>query len=193
MGIRGKKPSIETALTKRETFVPTGLVDGISRPADLSDDASAIWDVLLDDLTAMGVFRPADAIVLTEVCEMVVEAKKLRYRMQNPPENWYRFEPDLTQSEKDEFALQEDHIADWLADMWYLSQTYKRLRVSYLQTMRSLKSWIDEFGVTPVARLRLGLLQLQGANLMDAFGGVDDEDDVAPAAIEGSIVEQGEE
>lgn len=184
MGIRGAKPSIEKARSDPQTYVPAGLVDGIARPDDLTEAASGVWDVLLADLIASGVFRPADAIILTEVCEMIVESKKLRYRMQNPPEKWYRFEPDLTKDEKDEFDLQADHMQDQLDELWMLSTTYKRLRVSYLQTMRTLKSYIDEFGVTPVARLRLGLLQLQGAGLMDAFMADDDSDVVdAPRSI----------
>ena len=191
MGIRGAKPSIEKALSSRETFVPTGIADGLSRPADLSPDAEGVWDVLLTDLVAMGVFREADSIILTELCEMIVEAKKLRFRMHNPPERWYRLETGLSKDERDEFDLQYEHIQDQLAEMWMLSNTYKRLRVAYLQTMRSLKSLVDEFGITPVARLRLGLLQLQGQSLADAFR--DDDDDVEPRKVDSLALPVGED
>lgn len=187
MSIRGAKPSFESALDKREQFVPTGMVDAIARPADLTPQAAYIWDVLLEDLTSMGVFRPADALILVEVCEMLQEAKRLRKALDKPPSNWIYMEKDLHKDEREELSLDPDA----LDDLWPMSGSYKRLRASYIQTMRLLKGYIDEFGITPVARLRLGLLQLQGAGLMDAFAN-DDESDVepAPASIVGEFTVQ---
>lgn len=184
MGTRGRKPSVEKALSTRETYTPTGIPGGVQRPADLTEPAAEIWDVLLDDLTAMGVFRPADSIILVEVCEMIAEAKRLRRSLDRPNQHWPRFERELDRGEADEI------IADpaTAADLWPLSGGYKRLRTAYLQTMRTAKSYIDEFGITPVARLRLGLLQLQGQGLASLFTG-DDDSDVAPAALDGTFTE----
>lgn len=185
MGISGAKPSIEKALAERPTFVPTGEVDSIPRPAELTERAIPIWDVLLDDLLHMGVFKPADALILVEVCEMLAEAKRVRRMLDNPPKGWLRFEKDMSEDERD--SLEAD--ADALAQLWPMSGAYKRLRATYIQTMRMLKSYIDEFGVTPVARLRLGLLHLQGKGLSEMFGASDDESDVQPAAITGEFRE----
>lgn len=186
MGIRGAKPSIESALQTRQTYVPTGLPGALERPADLTPAAAHIWDVLLADLTEMGVFRPADSLILVEVCEMLQEAKRLRKAIDQPSPQWIYLEKDISPDERQELLAQPE----LLADLWPASGSYKRLRTAYLQTMRTLKSYIDEFGITPVARLRLGLLQLQGADLLGAFRD-DDESDVeeAPKIVEAFIVE----
>lgn len=186
MGIRGAKPSVEKALTKHETHTPTGIPGGVQRPEHLTPAAAAIWDVLLDDLIAMGVFRPADTIILEEVCEMVAEAKRLRRSMGTPPRDWIRFEREISQGEADELLAIGDE--DEIARLWPMSNGYKRIRTAYLQTMRTAKSYIDEFGITPVARLRLGLLQLQGQGLASLFAG-DDDSDVLPAAVDGTFTE----
>ncbi len=177
MGIRGAKPSIEKALTERPVFVPTGAREGIERPADLSPQAAPIWDVLLDDLVSMGVFKPADSLILVEVCEMLAEAKRLRLSLEKPNPHWPRFERDLDKEAADMIMADPEQAAA----LWPLSGGYKRIRTAYLQTMRTLKSYIDEFGVTPVARLRLGLLSLQGQGLAEMFGAGDD----APPTVDG--------
>lgn len=180
---------METALVTRDTFVPTGTPGAVARPADLTPAAAHIWDVLLADLTEMGVFRPADELILVEVCEMLQEAKRLRKAIDQPGDRWIYLEKDISPDERQELLAQPE----LLAELWPASGAYKRLRTAYLQTMRTLKSYIDEFGVTPVARLRLGLLQLQGASLMDAFGD-DDESDVepAPGIVDAFVVEDDE-
>lgn len=178
MGVRGAKPSIEKALTERPTFVPTGAREGIERPEDLSPAAVPIWDVLLDDLCSMGVFKPADSIILVEVCEMLAEAKRLRLSLDKPNKRWPLFERELNSDDAAE--IMDD--PETSAELWPMSSGYKRIRTSYLQTMRTLKSYIDEFGVTPVARLRLGLLTLQGQGLAELFA----SDDDAPPAIDGA-------
>lgn len=190
MGIRGRKPSVETALTSRDAYVPTGIAGSVEKPADLTPAAEGIWDVLLDDLLQMGVFRPADSLILVELCEMLAEAKRLRLSMHKPPTGWLRFEKDISEDQRATLELLPEHEQ---AALWQLSGGYKKVRAAYLGTMRQLKSYIDEFGVTPVARLRLGLLQLQGQTLGGLFGGEDDDSDVGPAArtLEGEFRDAG--
>ncbi len=50
----------------------------------------------------------------------------------------------------------------------------KRLRTGYLQQMKLVMQISAEFGISPVARLRLGLMRVQGATLLGALGGDDD-------------------
>lgn len=47
----------------------------------------------------------------------------------------------------------------------------KRLRAGYLQSMKLVMSIAGEFGISPVARLRLGLMRIQGSSLLEALAG----------------------
>jgi phage terminase small subunit len=54
------------------------------------------------------------------------------------------------------------------------SQEAKRLRSGYLASMKLVMQISGEFGISPVARLRLGLMKVQGTTLLAALGGDDD-------------------
>jgi hypothetical protein len=146
----------------------------------LSSAAAPIWAVLTDDLNAVGVFRPADSILLSELCELLAECRRLRKTMDSPNRNWPKYEPRMTAEDKDELlSLPEAE----LLEQWPMSTAYRRIRTSYMQSLQAVKSLVSEFGITPVARLRLGLLSVQGATLAEMFSGGDEDN--APPTIDG--------
>lgn len=183
MATPGARPSIEKALIERPTFVPAGVAGGVSRPADLSASAEPIWDILVSDLCERGIFVEADAFMLAELVELLAEARKLRVAMNKPRPDWYRLETRLSREERDEMAEMD---ASDLAEMWPLSNSYKRLRTAYMQAMTMVKALAADFGMSPVARLRLGLLSVQGATLSEMFGSGDDSP--PPGFIDGTVV-----
>ena len=50
----------------------------------------------------------------------------------------------------------------------------KRVRVSYNDSLAHARQIAGDFGMTPVARLRLGLLQVKGASLLGLLNGEED-------------------
>jgi P27 family predicted phage terminase small subunit len=130
---RGPKPAPggEVANTPQP---PSGTVVAMKAPADLSDDAKKVWDLAVSDLIALRVFRPSDALMLQEFCELLAQAQKFRRSLQD--------EPDMG------------------------SQEAKRLRTGWLQSFKAAASISAEFGMSPVARIRLGLMKAQGGTLL---------------------------
>lgn len=198
MGIRGAKPSIEKFSVENPTFTPTGVANSISPPNDLTDLGKEKWKLLLEDLTSNGVYRPVDALLLTEICDLFARLEILRRQMKNPVDGWWKYERDLSREEREDFLLNYTTEAE-REEMWLISTTYKRLRTDYTQSVKLLLSMTAEFGITPVARLRLGLLQLQGSSLTAIMAG-DGDDDAPPElggvgpygdAVDGEVVESG--
>ncbi|GAA2141508.1 hypothetical protein GCM10009760_25750 [Kitasatospora kazusensis] len=141
MGVRGAKPSTSAAATSGGALVRTGERDAL--PYEAPEELSA------------GAARM-----------------------------WLGLLPDLIASgtfrESDGFLLVE------LCEMWSEAQEFrralraepdkggaeaKRLRAGYLQSMKLVMSIASEFGISPVARLRLGLMQVQGATLLGVLDG----------------------
>lgn len=54
---------------------------------------------------------------------------------------------------------------------------------------KAFQSLSEQFGITPVARVRLGKAELERQSLADALGGLVDQDDTLEPAVEGSAVE----
>jgi hypothetical protein len=46
----------------------------------------------------------------------------------------------------------------------------KRLRTGYVQMLKATQSLAADYGISPVARVRLGLMQAGGASLQDLVG-----------------------
>lgn len=134
---------------------------------------------MITDLNATGVFRPADAPLLEELVCILAEAQDLRKRMAFPKgTGWISAEPKLSSEERRELRYDED----LRRELWPASAAIRRVRTAYKQHMDLVLRLASEFGLSPVARLRLGILQLQGASLSDLLG--DDEDAPPPLQIE---------
>lgn len=177
MAVVGRVPSIEKALADGPSGPPpqVGIENSVSRPADLPAEAVPMWDLLVSDLDATGVFRPADAPLLEELVCILVEAKDIRKRMAFPQgTGWIAGESKLSSDEREELR----HNEELRRELWPASAGLRRLRTAYKQHMDMVLRIASEFGLSPVARLRLGILQLQGASLTDLFG--DDNDDAPP-------------
>lgn len=182
--VGGPKPSIEKFVTSQPARLPSDITQVTPPPEELSTPGRRNWEILLADLQQLGVYRDADSLILVELCEMLARAQEIRRSMANPPRGWWNTERDFSDDikvELDEFARESAEGTLSQADrehmrsLWGMSQSCKRLRTEYLQTMKAVKTFIDEFGATPVARLRLGLLKLQGASIAEALGAGDDD------------------
>ncbi len=176
----GRKPELGSQRDERRTFVPTGVPNGIAAPEGLSSAAEKIWDVLLDDMISKGVFAPSDSFILAELCEALAQAYTLRQRMMNPNPNWLAFEKDIDRETREE--LKHDPVAS--AELWEMSGAYKRLRAAYTANMGLAMKMVAEYGITPVARIRLGLMKNQAENALAAFFASDDDtSDIVDAEV----------
>ena len=159
VGVPGRKPSFGAASSEPAPYVRTGEIDSlpVQPPEELSTDAARAWDILLPDLIAMGVFSPSDTFLLFELCETLASAQGFRREV-------HRLQARLDAAD----AAGDDELAETI------SGRLKRARAGYLQHMKLVLSIAGEFGVSPVARLRLGLMKVQGASLLHALGSDDD-------------------
>lgn len=156
MAISGRKPVQGGDVQKAAAKTPSGDIVAMEPPADLTPEGAMIWNVLLPDLIANKVFRFSDAILLSELCESLAMARG------------FRAEIVKTQARYD--SLDEDAFDTLEA----VSGMLKRSRTGYRQMMQTAMSIAGEFGISPVARLRLGLMAAQGAKLTGFFDEPDD-------------------
>lgn len=117
-------------------------------PDDLTPEAKKVWDLAISDLIALRVFRPSDALMLQEFCELLATAQKFRRALAN--------EPDMG------------------------GQEAKRLRAGWLQSFKAAASISAEFGMSPVARIRLGLMKAQGGTLLGRLSQQDKPGEAGP-------------
>ena len=106
-------------------------------PADISEAAREMWDLITPDLVEHKLLKPSDLPLLIEMVEALALAKRFRERL-------------LTEM-------------DGMND----PAEVKRLRTAWVDALRSASSLAGDFGIGPVARVRLGLTKLQGASLQD--------------------------
>jgi phage terminase small subunit len=172
VGVPGRKPNMGAASAEVEVFVPTGQVDALpGPPEELTEGALSIWSVVLPDLISNGVYRPSDAIMLVELCESLATAQGFRRQANGLMQRLERQEERCAELLE---AGDLETLQDAEKDAEVLSGRLKRARSGYLQNMKLVMSIAGEFGISPVARLRLGLMRIQGGTLLAALGG-DDE------------------
>lgn len=142
MGIGGAKPDIVKGMAEDDGNVPAYIGTGgaIAPPEDLSPGAIEVWNMLVPDIAQTGVYRESDEILLSELCESLALARHFRRALQ----------PIIAGGELD-------------------SPEAKRLRSGYRESMQTAMSIAGEFGISPVARLRLGLMRVKGTSLLDAL------------------------
>lgn len=157
MGIAGRKPEVgsDLSIQRAREGVQSGTAESVvlmEPPEDLTPEAARIWEEILPDLIAAKVFRPSDGILLSELCSTLAMARGFRAEI-------------AKLQEEHALALESRDFEG--ADS--LSQMIKRARSGYLQSLKAAMSIAGEFGISPVARLRLGLMQIQGNSLLGAL------------------------
>lgn len=127
-------------------------------PDDLSDDAKALWEAILPDLIKLKVFSLSDAPMLTELCSSLAYARAFRAEMDALTlELGKLMEAGLGSSEE----IERYDV---------LSLTLKRARSGYTQMMRVAMNLASDFAISPVSRLRLGLMKAKGSSLLGILG-----------------------
>lgn len=168
MGVAGQKPQSGGEVERRAQSVDTGDIVAMEPPDDLSEDGRLVWNVLLPDLIASKVFRLSDALLLSELCESLGMARAFRREIALlVPQMEEAYQKIADAEPGPEFAA----ACEWGE---FVSAALKRARTGYRQMMQTMMSIAGEFGISPVARLRLGLMKAQGAKLTDFFGKGDD-------------------
>lgn len=149
MAVAGRKPEAHGKIARRREPTQSGTVVAMDAPDDLTDEAKMIWDTLLPDLIALRTFVESDALLLSELCAELATARAFRRQVET-------LEPDF------DAALREKDFerADALSGM------LKRARTGRRQAMQTVLAIAGEFGITPAARLRLGLMKAQGSSLL---------------------------
>lgn len=168
---RGTKPTVGGDIERRAESVDTGDIVAMEPPDDLSEDGALVWRVLLPDLIASRVFRLSDALLLSELCESLGMARAFRREIALLGPKMTAAYASIEGAEPgDEFKAAVDYAE-------FVSAALKRARTGYRAMMQTAMSIAGEFGISPVARLRLGLMKAQGAKLTDFFGAGDEGGD----------------
>lgn len=179
----GAKPSARNAVT---VYTPPGVEGALAgMPAELSPEGKEVWAVLVPDLEAQQLFRPSDVLMVVELCELLAEARRFRRRL----DTLQRRMEELDEMDNEGRLAAYGELSAAFDAEDRLDGMLKRARTGWLQCLQRAQSLAGEFGVSPVARIRLGLLRVQGQSLLEALQamGNDDEDLV----IEGEVVPDG--
>jgi phage terminase small subunit len=172
MGIRGRKPNLEAqasgASHKAEIVtdflpLPVESADPALLPEEyqpdtesMTPDGVAIWNMIVPDLVEAQVFREMDTILLEELCESLSMAREFRKQM-------IYYKDRLGSAMLEAEGTEDDPLMD------SYSRGLKRARSGYREMMQTAMSIAGEFGISPVARMRLGLLKIQGNSLLGAL------------------------
>ena len=150
MAIPGSKPDLVSQRTGA-SHVPAvdpgdaaGTIVDMPPPPELTDAAKQIWDITIPSLIQAKVLRPEDVPLLIEFAEAMASARAFRHELK---------------VEEDTYGLG--------------SIEAKRLRTGYIQMLKVATSLASEFGISPVARVRLGLMRAGGASLLGIIGDQD--------------------
>jgi phage terminase small subunit len=135
-----------------------GTIEELVPPPDMHPDAQEVWRIVTPDLVDAKVLRPSDLPLLGEFCESLALAARNRL-MADAAE--VRLVAAM-EAGPDEGEGSKDFTAR--LDMW--SQMQKRHRTAHLQYAKLAISLASEFGISPVARVRLGLAKIQGTSLL---------------------------
>lgn len=167
MGIPGRRPDLLSArLDAHHGSQPDpgsagGTLVALEPPIDLTPGALAIWTVVLPPLLEARVLRPDDIVLLIEFCETIAMARGHRLSITY----WQKVIDDA----EEHGATGMEEPKDFLARLEMMSMRVKRERAGYHAAMRLGVSLASEFGISPVARVRLGLAKVQGASLLDSL------------------------
>lgn len=150
MGVSGKKPvpggKVERAAVRAG---PTGDVVAMDAPDDLSEEARGLWEIAIADLIGLKMFRLSDAPMLAEFCAALAMARQFRREID-------ALAPSMTQA----LANKDFETVEMI------SGSIKRARSGYVSMFKLAQSVGADFGMSPVARLRLGLMAAQGNSLL---------------------------
>lgn len=119
-----------------------GIPDALDKPDDMSDVASRLWDVLLDEMKGSGVLRSVDATALAMLCETYARwaaASSLR---------------------KQFGVIVTNRHGDQVRAPWVTTEA---------EASKALQSWLREFGLTPSAVTSLLAKQPPVETLDDPF------------------------
>lgn len=155
--MRGAKPVPGGEVERARSSISAGDVVTMDAPEDLTSDARGLWEIAVADLIALKVFRISDAPMLAEFCSCLAMAREFR-------EEISILSPELRRAYSDKDFDRAEQI----------SGSLKRARSGYVQTLKLAQSLGADFAMTPVARLRLGLMAAHGAKLTDFFSEDDD-------------------
>jgi phage terminase small subunit len=147
--MRGRKPepgSEDSLALQRANIKPGDASLDVRPPEELSPDAQRYWDAVVHELIRAGMFQQSDVYTVVELVETYAMATA--YRRQ-----WAA----LSQ-------LEDGPVGDGA----------REARIGYIQFMGLFNKMAAEHGMTPAARLRLGLGQIQAATLMDALNQLPD-------------------
>ncbi len=133
----------------------------VEPPADLTDRAREVWDVVVAPLCETKTIKAEDVVLLIEFCESLGMARHFRKTadaMAIEYDKAYDAGPEVGEETK-----------DWIARLELMSGQVKRARAGYVQTVKVAQSLAGDLGMGPVTRVRLGLAKVQGMSLLDVL------------------------
>lgn len=151
--MKGRKPvagSDDSLALERANVKPGDVSICQDPPYDLTDEAQIYWDAAVPELVRAGMFQDSDRYALAAMCEY--HSQELAY----------------TQAWHDACTADPDDGGG------ILGARAREARLGQKQARELLIRMGQEFGLTPVARLRLGLGQIKAATLMDALNQLPD-------------------
>lgn len=188
---RGRKPQPGSRRTLAKVN-PAGAGVAVQPERELTGTSARAWEVVIKDLNEQKIFAPSDALLLTTFCEMYGFADRERERME---ETELRLEAvsealdsvsPVDYDDDDSFTSARERL-ETREDT--LSKALKRSRVAYMAYVKEMRALASEFAISPVARMRMGLMQLQGASLGAVLSELLSEDDDDEDVILGEVIE----
>jgi P27 family predicted phage terminase small subunit len=167
VGIPGRKPDVTTSALQAggrsapDPALAAGNITELVAPEDLTKEARDVWAVVIPDLIEHKIIRMSDVPLLIEFVEAIGHARKFRVQM----DLWQ----DMLDKELEDGCPPNTEPKDYYERLSLISQSVKRERAGYIATLKAGMSLASEFGISPVARVRLGLGKLQGQSLLAAL------------------------
>lgn len=194
MGVRGAKPSPTSRRTLAKLDV-TGTGVLVEPTSELDDHAALAWNAVVEDLNAQKLFRGSDALLLTTFCELYSLSQKSLARIKEFDLRLEDISAELDSMSPREYETNEEYddaVRKLERREESISNRRKRDNTAYMNYVRQMVSLAAEFALSPVSRMRLGLMQAAGAAaLSDLLGGEIEGDDDLGQTIPGEVVSDG--
>lgn len=152
MAVGGRKPVPGGDVQRARAHTQSGDIVAMEPPEGMSPRAQAHWKVAVEGLIAMKVFQLSDAPQLAHYCRSLAMADD--------------FADEIDMLARELESAYESKNFD-LAEM--ISGQIKRARSGYVQMLTIVSRIGGDFAMSPVARIRLGLMAAQGAKSLDEY------------------------
>jgi phage terminase small subunit len=193
MALRGKKPEPNSRRSVAKVS-PAGSGVAVSPQRELTGEAARAWEIVVNDLNEQKIFAPSDSLLLTTFCELygfsVAEKERMDDILLRLEEASAKLDALNVMDYDDEESFEKARgILERREER--LSLGLKRARNAYMGYVKEMRAFASEFAISPVARTRMGLTQLQSVSLGAALEKLfsEGEEDPPEPGFPGTVIE----